>query len=98
MTDSREYIEQVYKAHYMTGLMSQGMTKGAAHNYALNQLWPSIGYQTWTAPAGQTIIGTDGRFNPDATPGYLNEEAGYYYIGDDWSKQLSNGLRQEYNL
>ncbi len=98
ISDSREYIEQVYKAHYMTGLMSQGMTQNAARQYALDQLWPSIGYQTWTAPAGQTIIGTDGRFNPNATPGYLNEAAGYYYLGDDWTKQLTNGFRQEYNL
>ncbi len=97
ISDAREYIEQVYKAHYMTNFMS---TKNAvtARQYALDNLWPSIGYQTWTAPAGQTVIGTDGRFNPNATPGYYNEAAGYYYLGDDWSKQLTNGLRQEYNI
>ena len=98
VTDSRQYIEQVYKAHYMTGMQTLGYDTAAARQYALGQLWPSIGYQTWTAPAGQAIIGADGRFNPNATPGYYNAAAGYYYLGDDWSEQLQNGFRQEYNV
>lgn len=95
ITDPRQYIEQVYRAHYMTAKMTG--TLGDPRTYALNQLWPSIGYQTWTAPEGQYIIGADGRFNPNATPGYLTPD-GYLTMGDDWSQQLCNGLRQEYNL
>lgn len=101
VTDSRQYIEQVYQSLYMTSLMT-GANAGntdAARQYALNNLWSSIGYQTWTAPTGQSIIGADGKFNPNATPGYYNEAAGFYYLADDWSKlQLRNGLRQEYTL
>lgn len=102
--NSRAYIEQVYKSLYMTNLMGQNVQNFAdrntlaAHQYALSELWSSIGYQTWTAPAGQDIIGVDGKFNPNATPGYLNAEKGYYYLGDDWSKQINGGLRQDYNL
>lgn len=96
ITDSRQYIEQIYRAHYMTAKMNANFT-GDPRAYALANLWPSIGYQTWTAPEGQYIIGADGRFNPNATPGYL-DPSGYFYLGDDWTKQLKNGLRQEYNV
>lgn len=98
ITDARQYLETIYAAHH-NDAAAQGLTGMDAHKYALGELWPSIGYQTWTAPAGQTIIGTDGRFNLNATPGYFDPKTGYYYIGDDWNKeQLTNGLRQEYNL
>ena len=99
VTDPRQYLEQVYQGHYMTALMGGVSTEGLSnYQYGINQIWPSLGYQTWTAPAGQAIIGTDGKFNPYATPGYYNERAGYYYLGDDWGQQLTNGLRQEYNV
>lgn len=98
ITDPRQYIETVYKAHYMTGLMTQGYSAENSHQYALNQLWPSIGYQTWTAPAGQNIIGTDGKFNPNATHGYVNPANGLMYLGDNWAGQLQPGFREEYNL
>lgn len=112
ITDPRQYLEQVYAAHYMTNVANYGTVKdenginhivmspelaASSHQYALGQLWPSLGYQTWTAPAGQSIIGTDGKFNPNATPGYVNN-LGYYLIGDDWSDIIGHGLRQEYNL
>ncbi|MDE6300360.1 MAG: TonB-dependent receptor [Muribaculaceae bacterium] len=100
VTNPRQYLEQVYKGHYMTAKMNSDLDTGgmSPYQWGLNQLWPSLGYQTWTAPEGQAIIGTDGRFNPYATPGYYNERAGYYYLGDDWGEQLTNGLRQEYNI
>ena len=96
--DPRQYIEQVYKAHNMTARMLLGYNQNEAHQYGLDNLWSSIGYQTWTAPDGQDIIGADGKFNPNATPGYYNAAAGYYYLGDNWRKQLTNGFRQEYNF
>lgn len=94
ISDPRQYIETIYRAHYAT---AQASGNANPRTYALNNLWPSIGYQTWTAPEGQYIIGADGRFNPNATPGYLSP-SGHYYMGDDWSQQLRDGLRQEYNV
>jgi len=94
ITDARQYIETIYAAHYATALAAGNANP---RNYALNNLWPSIGYQTWTPPTGQYIIGADGRFNPNATEGYLSP-SGYFYKGDDWNQQLRDGLRQEYNL
>lgn len=101
VTDSREYMEQLYKGLYMTsymGLTSPG-DAAAARQYALGNLWSSLGYQTWSVSEGQDFIGADGKFNPNATPGYYNSAAGYTYLADDWAKeQLRNGFRQEYNL
>lgn len=96
--DSREYIEMVYRVHKQTAQSFYEMTDAAAiHKYANDNIWKSIGYQTWTVPAGQDIVGTDGKFNPYATPGYAS--GNFYFLADDWTKNtLSNGLRQEYNL
>ena len=64
--------------------------------YANKEIWNALGYQTWTVPEGQALIGQDGTFNPLATPGYSNGR--YYFKGDDWEKEsLVHGLRQEYN-
>lgn len=100
--DPREYIETLYKAHYYTGLDYYGATQGIntpedAHRYANSMIWPSIGYQTWTVPEGQDIVGTNGKFNPNATPGYVS--GNYMYTADNWfDNTIINGLHQEYNM
>jgi TonB-linked SusC/RagA family outer membrane protein len=97
ITDARQYIETVYNAYANSAETEHGYEGLDKHNYALSNIWSSLGYQTWSVPAGQTIIGTNGKFNPNATPGYV--DGNYYYIADDWTKgTLSTGLRQEYNL
>jgi TonB-linked SusC/RagA family outer membrane protein len=98
ITDSRQYIENVYKALYQTAGDYYGYsTHAQKYQYAINNIWSSLGYQTWTVPQGQYIVGNNGKFNPNATPGY--SDGRYYYIADDWEKgTLSNGLRQEYNI
>lgn len=69
----------------------------AAHAYANENLFSSLGYQTWTIPTGQEAIGTNGKFNPYATPGY--KYGNFWLLADDWAKEtLINGLRQEYNI
>lgn len=69
----------------------------AAHAYANQQLFPSLGYQTWTIPTGQDAVGTNGKFNPYATPGYAYGQM--WLLADDWTKEtLIHGLRQEYNI
>lgn len=117
ISDARQYLELIYRAHYQTAKDFYGLAPAYdpenkdqaawaadynrfypdAHAYANSQIWPSIGYQTWTIPAGQDIVGTDGKFNPYATPGY--KSGNFYYLADDWTKgTLSDGLRQEYNV
>lgn len=46
---------------------------------------------------GQTLIGSNGLLNPNATLGYSDDD--YYYTPDNWADEtFSNKLRQEYNL
>ncbi len=96
ISDPRQYIEAVYQAYRTTGYRN-GLTGDALHQYAVSDIWNAIGYQTYTVPNGQNIIGTNGKFNPNATPGY--SDGNYTYLADDWTKgTLTTGFRQEYNI
>ena len=91
------YVETVYQAlrngYYYNGTM----TADAAHAAANANIFSSLGYQVYTLPDGEGLIGTDGKINPNAILGYKNGD--YYYTPDDWAKeQLRDGLRQEYNV
>ena len=56
-----------------------------------------LGYQVYSIPQGQQLIGMDGKLNPNATLGY--SDGTYYYTPDNWSDEIfENNLRQEYNL
>ena len=95
--DERTYMEMVYQALYNSSLYFSNTTSEQAYFNANNSLWSSLGYQTWTVPDGQMFIGTDGKFNPYATRGYVRN--GHLYLGDDWAKEsFHNKLRQEYNI
>ena len=113
ITDARQYIELVYKGLYQTAkdfrnyapqygsddwsAAAYNAFNPAAHNYANSKIWSSIGYQTWTVPAGQDVVGTNGRFNPYATPGF--QYRNMWLQADDWVKgTFINGLRQQYNI
>ena len=98
ITDQRQYMETVYQALAGEARWFQGISDpNAINQFANAKLWSALGYQTWTIPEGQNTIGLNGKFNPNATPGYI--EGNYYYQGDDWTKEsIVHGLRQEYNV
>lgn len=98
ITDQRQWMETYYQALYNTQLNFYGVTDPAVAAATVNNnIWSSIGYQTWSVPDGQSFFDANGKFNPYATPGHVN--GNYYYIADDWAKEtLIHGLRQEYNL
>ena len=97
ISDSRQYLETTYQGMVNGYMGYQGMTAQEAHVAANNNIWSALGYQTWTVPQGQTLIGSNGKFNPNATPGY--SDGTLYYIADDWFKEsLTNGFRQDYNI
>jgi TonB-linked SusC/RagA family outer membrane protein len=88
MTDPAMYYETAYQAVY-----------NSLGNYetAYNSLLTSLGYDVFTPPNGERMIGTNGKINPNAT---LGKVVGDYYIQpDDWYNELFNkgNLRQEYN-
>ncbi len=92
-----QYMETMYQALYNGAYYNQGMTADAAHQYANNQLVPYLGYQVFTVPEGENMIGLDGKMNPNARRGYSDGQ--YYYTPDNWADgTYRNGFRQEYNL
>ena len=91
------FVETVYQALYNAAYYNLSNTPAGAHAYANAQIVPSLGYQVYTLPNGESLIGTNGKINPNATLGYSDGE--YFYKPDDWAKeQYRDGLRQEYNL
>ena len=60
-----------------------------------------LGYNIWTYPQGQYLIGRDGKMNPNATLGRLVTNNGNQYLvtPDDWEDVGTRvGARQEYNV
>ena len=61
-----------------------------------------LGYNVMTVPAGQNLIGSNGRLNPYATEGRLitDEDGNQYWLQpDNWLDALyKNSFRQEYNI
>ena len=60
-----------------------------------------LGYNIWTYPEGQYLIGRDGKLNPNATLGRIVNNNGndYWVTPDDWEDVgTRTGARQEYNL
>lgn len=56
-----------------------------------------LGYNAFTVPDGQFLIGANGKLNPNAT---LGRKVGNYYLQpDDWYDEIyKHSLRQEYNV
>ena len=60
-----------------------------------------LGMSVFQAPAGEVLIGTNGKLNPNATMGRVVSNNGqqYYVTADDWvDAMFRNSLRQEYNI
>ncbi|MDR3218434.1 MAG: SusC/RagA family TonB-linked outer membrane protein [Dysgonamonadaceae bacterium] len=100
---------QYYETHY--GALSkyyvnQGMAQQQAWQQANANLFGDqgnggLGYNVYTYPAGQMLIGLNGKLNPSATLGrtvtYRGED--YYLTPDDWENVgTRDGIRQEYNF
>ncbi len=99
---------QYYEAHYMSlknYYMEQGLGEAEAHyRAATNVAGPAkdggTGYNVYTVPEGQFLIGSNGKLNPAATLGREVEYNGQKYLltPDNWLDNVyKNSLRQEYN-
>ena len=86
--------------------LNQGMSEVDAWQKANENLFGpaaqgGLGYNIWTYPEGQYLIGQDGKLNPNATLGRVIEYKGnkYTITPDDWEDVgTRTGVRQEYNL
>lgn len=92
---------QYYELEYQALYNGYAPTYGAAtaHSMANAELGSVFGegYNIWTLAPGQSLVGTNGKLNPNATLGFSD---GYnYYTPDNWAdNSFRNGLRQEYSL
>ena len=98
--DPAQYYETYYKLMYNKYYYS-GHTVAESYAYADNNLFNEnnggLGYQVYTVPDGQKLVGTNFKLNPNAKLGYSDGE--FYYQPDDWYKEtFHNSFRQEYNI
>ena len=100
VTDPGEYYVDVFKRLYNNNITS-GYDAAYAYANASARLYDAdnggVGYQVFTVPEGQNLIGTNMKLNPNAKLGYSDGE--YFYRPDDWyDEAFHNSFRQEYNF
>ena len=106
-----EYVKdpgQYYEMHYASlynYFRDQGNDAATSYSKAVSTLTSNniggLGYNVFNVPAGQQLIGTNGKLNPNATLGRKYEYEGkeYYLTPDDWLDELYDpSFRQEYNV
>ena len=101
ITSPAAYYEKHYDAVY-NYYLNQGMDANSAWQAANaglfgEQAGGGLGYNIWTYPEGQMLIGQNGKLNPNATLGRV--EGDYLIKPDDWEDVgIRTGHRQEYNV
>lgn len=101
ITDPGQYYEAYYSQIYNNYFYGQGMNMANASLSANNKMLSELGYNVYTVPDGEQLIGIDGKLNPKATLGRKHTYNGtdYYMQPDDWNDlAYKNALRQEYNV
>lgn len=101
LTSSQNYSELAYRSIYNAGFYNLGYDPYQANAYANEKLVTNTeggyGYQIYTVPENELLIGTNGKLNPSATLGY--NDGTYFYTPDNWADEtFQNNPRQDYNL
>lgn len=100
ITDPREYYEAYYTL-LNNYYLNQGADALTANNKANAAMLSDLGYNIYTVPQGQSLIGVNGKLNPNAVLGRAYEFNGetYYMTNDNWrDAAYHNALRQEYSV
>ncbi len=99
------YYETWYKGLENYAVNTWGYSQAQANAWANSHLTDNstygLGYNVYTVPNGQNLIGLNGKLNPNATLGsYItNNGTTYYLTPDDWTDATyRNALRQEYTV
>ena len=98
--DPAQYYETFYKQLYNSKFYN-GASAAESYDYADKVLYDSknggLGYQIFTVPDGEKLVGSNFKINPNATLGYSDGK--YFYTPDDWYDEVfHNSFRQEYNV
>ena len=105
VTNPAHYYEMHYSALY-NRYINDGLSQGDAWIKANQNLCAAagdggLGYNIYTVPEGQYMIGSNGKLNPNATLGRVitgKDGEQYYITPDDWEDiGMRTGKRQEYN-
>lgn len=104
INDPAQYYEVYYKA-LKNYALKDGKSETEAHKWANNNLTASndygLNYNVYNVPAGQYLIGVNGKLNPNATMGNIVNYEGkdYMLCADDWLEAaFKKGFNQEYNF
>ena len=100
ITSPGQFYETAFTQLYNSKLY-YGASASEAYNAACSQIYDEnnggLGYQVYTVPDGQNLIGTNLKLNPNATLGY--SDGTHYFTPDDWyDEAFHNSFRQEYNI
>ena len=97
VNDPGQYYEYAYQnmANYFASI---GRTPEQYNASANSNMLRFLGYQVFTIPDGEKLIGVDGKLNPNAKLGYTDAN-GYYYQPDNWlDETYHTAFRQEYDF
>ena len=98
VTDPGQYYEYGYQNLYNYAVNVGGYDNEKANAFANRNMLSFLKYQVYTIPEGESLIGLDGKLNPNATPGYTDAN-GYYYQPDNWlDEAYRTAFRQEYDV
>jgi TonB-linked SusC/RagA family outer membrane protein len=99
--DPAKYYEAYYSQLYNYYFYGQGYNAANSNVSANTKMITDLGYNVYTVPGGETLIGANGKLNPNATLGrqYTYNGTEYYMQPDNWTDlAYKNALRQEYNV
>lgn len=99
--DPGQYYEAFYAKLYNKNLYGANMSAEEANLKANKDMLQQLGYNVFSIPQNEQLIGLDGKLNPHATLGRTYEWNGekYYMTADDWNKAAyKNALRQDYTI
>ena len=100
ITDPAQFYEAYYAQIY-NYYTANGVAAETAYANANRLTLSHLGYNVYTVPDGEQLIGTDGKINPRATLGrsYSFNGETYYMQPDNWRDlAYKNAIRQEYNV
>lgn len=108
LTSAADYYEKLYTAYYNSYYYNEGQSELMAHTGANSAIMngggldgkaSGPGYQIFTVPDGEELVGTDGKINPNATLGYADVDNDYFFTPDNWEDEtFKRQGRQQYDL
>lgn len=101
ITNPGEYYEAYYSQLYNYYFYGQGYSASTANQRANSTMMSQLGYNVYTVPEGEQLIGANGKLNSNASLGrkYTYNGTEYYMTNDNWTDlAYKSALRQEYNV